>query len=225
MSSITSLAALIDHTILRPDATTAQVERYCTEAVAHGFASVCVNPVQVALVARRLAGGPVKACSVVGFPFGATPTENKVAETRRAVADGAGEIDMVIDLGALKDDRPDRVRDDIRAVKQACGDSLLKVIIETCLLEDAQKIAACRLAAEAGADFVKTSTGYGGGGATLHDVRLMRQTVGAALGVKASGGIRDGATARAMVAAGANRIGASSGVAIVTDAAADAAAY
>ncbi len=222
-STLASLAPFIDHTILRPDATEDQVRRHCEEARAHGFASVCVNPIHVALVARALAGSGVRTCSVVGFPFGATPSANKTSETARAVADGATEIDMVIDIGALKDGRENAVRDDIAAVKQACGGNLLKVIIETCLLEDAQKIAACRLAAEAGADFVKTSTGYGGGGATLHDVALMRKAVGDGLGVKASGGIRDATAAHAMIAAGATRIGASSGVALVTEAA-DAAA-
>ena len=210
-----SLAALIDHTILRPDATRAQVRRHCDEARQHGFASVCVNPIHAAFVAEALAGSGVRTCSVVGFPFGATPTANKVAEARRAVADGATEIDMVIDLGALADGRHAEVQDDIAAVKRACGGHLLKVIIETAMLDDAAKVAACRLAVAAGADFVKTSTGYGGGGATVADVALMRRTVGPDIGVKASGGIRDTATARAMVEAGATRIGASSGVALL----------
>ncbi len=219
------LARLIDHTLLRPDATQAQVRQVCAEAVAHGFASVCVNPAHVALVAGALAGSPVRACSVVGFPFGATPSRVKAFEAAGAVADGAAEIDMVMALGALKDGRVVAVRDDIAAVREACPGALLKVIIETCRLDDAEKAAACRLAAEAGADFVKTSTGYAGGGATLKDVALMRRVVGDALGVKASGGVRDFATARAMVEAGASRIGTSSGVAIVSATAASGSGY
>ena len=219
------LAGLIDHTLLRPDATQAQVRAVCAEAMAHGFASVCVNPAQVALVAGALAGSRVRACSVAGFPFGASTSRAKAFEAGQAVADGAAEIDMVIDLGALKDGRLDAVRDDIAAVRAACAGKVLKVIIEACLLDDAQKEAACRLAAEAGADFVKTSTGYSTGGATLADVALMRRVVGDALGVKASGGVRDFATARAMVESGASRIGTSSGVGIVTDAAAASGSY
>lgn len=214
------LARLIDHTLLRPDATEAAVARLCAEAVQHGFWSVCVNPVRVAFVAERLRGGVVRTCSVVGFPFGATTPEAKACEAERAMADGAAEIDMVIDLGALKDGRHDAVRADIAVVRGACPGATLKAIIETCLLDDAQKETACRIAAEAGADFVKTSTGYGRGGATLADVALMRRVVGSALGVKASGGIRDAATAMAMVEAGASRIGTSSGVAIVATASA-----
>ncbi len=210
------LARFIDHTILRPDATEAQVRQVCAEAVAHGFWSVCVNPVQAPLAAGALAGSAVRTCSVAGFPFGATPSPVKAMEAAGAVAAGAAEIDMVIAIGALKDGRMPAVRDDIAAVRAACPDALLKVIVEICLLDEAEIAAACRVAADAGADFVKTSTGYAGGGATLAAVALMRRTVGDRLGVKASGGVRDAATARAMIAAGASRIGTSSGVAIVT---------
>lgn len=210
------LARFIDHTILKPDATAAQVAKLCEEAIEHQFYSVCVNPIFVKLVASKLAGSAVKTCSVVCFPFGATTTAAKVAETQLAVADGAGEIDMVIAVGLLKDGEHDRVRDDIRQVKQACGSSLLKVIIETCMLTDAEKEIACRLAQEAGADFVKTSTGFGGGGATVEDIALMRRVVGPEMGVKASGGIRTFAQAQALIAAGATRIGASAGVAMVS---------
>lgn len=213
------LARLIDHTILRPDATGAMVARVCAEALEHGFWSVCVNPVFAAQVAAALRGSAVRCCSVVGFPFGATTPEAKAFEAERAVADGAAEIDMVMAMGALKDRRHEAVRADIAVVRGACPGAVLKVIIETCLLDDAEKETACRIAAEAGADFVKTSTGYGGGGATPGDVALMRRVVGTALGVKASGGIRDAATALAMVEAGASRIGTSSGVAIVATAA------
>ena len=210
------LARLIDHTLLKPDATAEQVRQLCAEARQYHFHSVCVNPIFVALAQRELADLEVTVCSVIAFPFGATTTAAKVAETRQAVADGAGEIDMVIAIGALKGGDHDYVRRDIAEVKQACGLSLLKTIIETCLLTDDEKVKACLLAKEAGADFVKTSTGYGGGGATVEDVALMRRTVGPTMGVKASGGIRSLAQALAMVQAGATRIGASSGVAMVT---------
>lgn len=214
----TDLARLIDHTLLKPDATAEQVRRLCAEATQYRFYSVCVNPIFVALARRELAGSGVTTCSVIAFPFGATTTEAKVAETRQAVADGAGEIDMVIAIGALKAGEHDYVRHDIAEVKETCGASVdLKVIIETCLLTDEEKVRACLLAKEAGADFVKTSTGYGGAGAKVEDVALMRRTVGLALGVKASGGIRTFAQAVAMVQAGATRIGASSGVAMVTE--------
>ena len=212
------LAPLIDHTLLQPGAGEADLRRYCEEALRHLFCSVCVNPVNVPLVAQLLRGSAVKTCSVVGFPLGATTSWDKAAETANAVHHGADEIDMVINIGALRDGRLDAVRDDIAAVRKACEGRVLKVIIETCLLTDEQKRTACRLAAEAKADFVKTSTGFSTGGATVEDVRLMRETVGNALGVKASGGIRDWDTALAMIAAGANRIGASSGVALVTGA-------
>ncbi len=215
MPSITEpaqLAPLIDHTILRPDATEAQVRRYCDEARRYGFHSVCVNPVNVHVVA---AAG-VTACSVVGFPFGASRSLIKAAEAAQAVAEGATEIDMVLALGALKQGDHAAVASDIVAVRRATDGVLLKVIIEACLLDDSEKATACRLAVEAGADFVKTSTGYSSGGATLADVTLMRGVVGERVGVKASGGIRDFATAAAMVAAGATRLGVSAGVAIVT---------
>ena len=210
------LAGLIDHTLLKPDATAAQVRQVCAEARQYHFRSVCVNPIFAALVRRELAGSEVTTCSVIAFPFGATTTVAKAAEARQAVADGAGEIDMVIAIGALKAGEHDYVRRDIAEVKQACGASVLKVIIETCLLTDEEKVQACLLAKAAGADFVKTSTGYGGGGATVEDIALMRRTVGPTMGVKASGGIKTFAQALAMVQAGATRIGASSGVAMVT---------
>jgi deoxyribose-phosphate aldolase len=209
------LAHWIDHTILAPDATEAQVEPLCREAVAHAFRSVCVNPVHVRFVAAQLRGTAVKACSVVNFPFGAAPTRSKAAEAAAAVEDGAGEVDMVLASGLLKAGRLDAVRADIAEVKRACGPALLKVILETCLLTDAEKVTACRLAQEAGADFVKTSTGFGSGGATVADVALMRRTVGPDMGVKASGGIRTFETAKAMIDAGATRIGCSAGLAII----------
>jgi deoxyribose-phosphate aldolase len=205
----------IDHTILAPQAVEAQVAQLCREAVVHGFRSVCVNPVHVAFVAREIAGSPVAACSVVSFPFGATPGRSKAAEAAAAVEDGAREIDMVLALGLMKAGRLDAVREDIAAVKRVCGPALLKVILETCYLADDEKVAACRLAQEAGADFVKTSTGFGSGGATVADVQLMRRTVGEEMGVKASGGIRTYEAAKAMIEAGATRIGASASVAIV----------
>ncbi len=210
------LANLIDYSILKPDATADEVRRLCAEARQYGFRTVCVNPVFAALATRELAGSPVVTCSVVAFPFGATPTDAKVAETRHAVADGAGEIDMVMAIGALKAGRRDDVVRDIVAVKQACGSALLKVILETCLLTDEQKALACHLAKEAGADFVKTSTGFSRGGATVADVALMRRTVGPELGVKAAGGVRTLGEAVAMIAAGATRIGTSAGIAIVS---------
>lgn len=210
------LAALIDHTILRPDATAEQVRRYCAEAIAHSLFAVCVNPVFVPVVARALAGSHVATCSVIGFPFGAVATASKMAEAAWAVGEGAGEIDMVIHVGALKAGEHTSVRTDIAAVKQACGKALLKVIVETCFLTDAEKRDACLLSKEAGADFVKTSTGFGGGGATVADIKLMRETVGPSMGVKASGGVRDFAAALAMVQAGASRIGTSNGVGIVS---------
>lgn len=213
------IARLIDHTILKAFATQADVARICDEALQYTFASVCVNPAYVAFVAERLAGSLVKVCSVVGFPLGATTTAAKVAETQQALADGAHEIDMVIDIGALKDGRHPHVQQDIAAVASAAhaGQAALKVIIETCYLSDEEKETACRLSMAAGADFVKTSTGFGAGGATVTDVALMRHVVGQRLGVKASGGVRNLTDALAMVRAGANRIGASSGVAIMQE--------
>jgi len=214
------IARFIDHTLLKPEATPAQIERLCDEARRYGFAAVCVNPVYVRLAAERLQGAEVAVCSVVGFPLGATTTAAKVYEARQALADGAGELDMVIHVGALKAGDYERVQEDIAAVADVChkGGALLKVIIETALLDDAEKVTACRLAQAAGADFVKTSTGFASGGATAEDVRLMRQTVGPRMGVKAAGGIRSYADALAMIEAGANRIGASAGVRIVEQA-------
>ena len=214
------MARLIDHTLLKPDATAAQVERLCEEARFHGFAAVCINPVFVPLAAEMLEGSGVGVCTVVGFPLGASRTVIKVAEAKQAMADGASEIDMVLYIGALKAGDHDAVRQDITALAGAChaGGALLKVIIEAVLLDDHEKVTACQLSQAAGADFVKTSTGFAGGGATVEDVRLMRQTVGSEMGVKAAGGIRSYADALAMVEAGATRIGVSAGVYIVEQA-------
>jgi len=209
------LARWIDHTILAPDATEAQVEPLCEEAIAHRFRSVCVNPIHVRFVASRLKDTAVKACSVVSFPFGAAPSRAKAAEAAAAVEDGAAEVDMVMAVGLLKAGRFEAVRADIAAVKRACGSALLKVILETCLLSGEEKVTACRLAQDAGADFVKTSTGFGSGGATVSDIALMRRTVGPDMGVKASGGIRTFEVAKAMIEAGATRIGASASLAII----------
>nr|WP_205880467.1 deoxyribose-phosphate aldolase [Lichenicoccus roseus] len=209
------VALLVDHTILKPDATEETVKTFCEEAKQHGFRSVCVNSIHVPFVAGQLRGTDVRVCAVVGFPLGAMPSAVKAAETAAAVAAGAQEIDMVIPVGALKDGREDVVQADIAAVRAACPDAVLKVIIETCLLSDAEKRAACRLSVAAGADFVKTSTGFSTGGATVEDVALMREVVGPSIGVKASGGIRSAESLRAMLAAGATRIGTSSGIALI----------
>ena len=211
------LAKTIDHTLLKPDATKAQVLKLCDEAIKYGFASVCVNPSRIALVAEALKGTDVTPCCVVGFPLGAIPTESKAAEAAVAVGQGAREIDMVINIGAVKDGDWALVESDIAAVKTACDKVKLKVIIETCLLTDEEKVKACFCAVQAGADFVKTSTGFSTGGATIADVQLMRQTVGPNIGVKASGGIHTRAEAEAMLEAGATRIGASSGVSIIAE--------
>ena len=211
------LAKYIDHTLLKPDATAAQIRKLCDEATTYRFASVCVNPCRIALAAQELAGTDVAPCCVVGFPLGAIPTESKAAETRVAVKNGAREVDMVINIGQAKDGQWDEVEKDIAAVKEACGDAKLKVIIETCLLTDDEKVQACLAAKRANADFVKTSTGFSNGGATVADVRLMRKTVGPDMGVKAAGGVHNRAEAEAMIQAGATRIGASSGIAIVTE--------
>lgn len=219
------LALLIDHTILKPDATQAQVRQFCDEAREHGFRSVCVNSIHVPLVAEQLRGSEVRVCAVVGFPLGAMPSAIKAAETAQAVGFGAQEIDMVIPIGALRDGHRDAVRADIAAVRAACPGAVLKVIIETCLLSDDEKRAACRLSVEAGADFVKTSTGFSTSGATVADVALMRAAVGPAIGVKASGGVRTLEAVQEMVAAGASRIGTSSGIAIVTATAPGAGSY
>ena len=210
-----SLAGMIDHTLLKADATRAQVERLCDEAVEHGFASVCVNTCWVPLCAERLAQSDVRVCCVVGFPLGAMAPEPKAHEAARAVADGADEVDMVINVGWLKDGELDAVREDIAGVVAAADGRCVKVIIETCLLTDEEKVRACELAVEAGAAFVKTSTGFSTGGATVADVALMRRTVGDRCKVKASGGIHTAEEARAMVEAGADRLGCSAGVAIV----------
>ena len=212
------LAKFIDHTLLRTDAQRADLEKLVEEAKTHRFASVCVSPLWVSFAANALKGSGVKTCTVIGFPQGATPSAVKAFETKKAVEDGAEEVDLVIPVGRLKDGDDAYVRDDIRAVVEAAkGKALTKVIIETCLLTDEEKRRACRLAKEAGADFVKTSTGFSTGGATTDDVRLMREEVGTALGVKASGGIRSRADAEAMLAAGATRLGTSNGVKIVTE--------
>ncbi len=212
-----AVARLIDHTILKPEATRAEVLQICAEARQYGFASVCVNPFWVPLVAAELHGTEVKTCSVVGFPFGATTTAAKVAEATEAITSGAAEIDMVLNIGALRAGENETAEADIRAVAQACHakGAILKVIFETALLDDEQKRTACRLSVSAGADFVKTSTGYSKGGATVADIALMRAEVGPNIGVKASGGIRTLENLRAMVVAGASRIGASASVAIV----------
>lgn len=210
------LAGYIDHTLLKPDATEAELLKLCAEARQFKFASVCVNPGWISLCAKQLQGSGVMVCTVVGFPLGATSTAAKVAETRKALADGADEIDMVLNIGALKSRDLARVEQDIRAVKQACGHHTLKVILETALLSEDEKVIACELSKKAKADFVKTSTGFVPGGATVADISLMRRIVGPEMGVKASGGVRDTATAQAMIAAGANRIGASASVAIAT---------
>ena len=205
---------LFDHTILKADATREAVAKICEEAKEYGFMSVCVNSYYTAFVAAKLKDSDVKVCTVVGFPLGQMSTKAKAAETELAVKDGADEIDMVINVGALKDKEYDVVCNDIKEVKKACGQALLKVIIETCLLTDEEKVKACELAKEAGADYVKTSTGFSTGGADAHDVELMRKTVGDSMGVKASGGIRDKETAEKMVKAGASRLGTSATVAI-----------
>ncbi len=213
---------MVDHTLLKPEATAADIRKVCAEARHYGFASVCVNPYWVRLVAGELAGSPVKVCSVVGFPLGASGTEIKVAETSSAIRDGAREIDMVLNIGELCGGNHDAVRGDIQAVVETAhaGGAIVKVILETALLNDEQKVAASLLAKEADADFVKTSTGFGPSGATAADVALMRRTVGPAMGVKASGGVRTIEDLKAMVAAGANRVGASASVKIVEAAAA-----
>lgn len=205
---------LFDHTILKADATREAVKKVCDEAKEYGFMSVCVNGYYTSFAAQQLKGTDVKVCTVVGFPLGQMAAEAKAAEAAIAVRDGADEIDMVINVGALRDGLCDVVQNDILRVKEACGSALLKVIIETCLLTDEEKVKACQLAREAGADFVKTSTGFSTGGAKAEDVALMRKTVGGAMGVKASGGIRDRETAMAMVKAGASRLGTSQTVAI-----------
>jgi len=211
------IAKMIDHTLLKPEATKEQIIRLCHEAKRHGFASVCINPTWVKTAAHELSGTDVLVCTVIGFPLGATTSETKAFETNNAIENGAREVDMVINIGALKSGDVELVERDIRAVVEAAaGKALVKVIIETSLLSDEEKVRACQLAVKAGAGYVKTSTGFSGGGATVEDVALMRRTVGDKAGVKASGGIRDRETAEAMIEAGATRIGTSSGVAIIS---------
>lgn len=212
----TSIASMIDHTLLKPDATPDQIAQLCYEARKYGFASVCVNPAHVKLCADLLRGTKVKVCTVIGFPLGASSPEVKAYETETALRDGATEIDMVINIGALKGQDHTLVARDIQGVVQVAhaAGAIVKVIIETVLLNDDEKVTACLLAKEAGADYVKTSTGFAGGGATVEDVALMRRVVGSEMGVKASGGVRTFEEAKSMVAAGATRIGASAGVKI-----------
>lgn len=214
-----TVAGMIDHTLLKPDATRKDIEALCREAAEYGFASVCVNPTWVATCAQLLEGSSVVVCSVVGFPLGATTSDTKHYETRRAIFDGARELDMVINVGALKSGDLRLVERDIEAVTAPCHEfgALSKVIIEAALLTDDEKVTACTLAKAAAADFVKTSTGFGPGGATAADVALMRRAVGDEMGVKAAGGVRDLEALKAMVAAGATRIGASAGVRIVQE--------
>ena len=213
-----SIAKCIDHTVLKPQTTEAAVRKLCAEAAQYGFASVCVNPCWVALCADLLKDTEVDVCTVIGFPLGANTSAVKAFEAAEAIRQGATEVDMVLNVGALKDGNADLVRADIAAVVEAArGKALVKVILETCLLTDEEKRIACRLAKEAGADYVKTSTGFSTGGATEADIALMRAEVGPEMGVKASGGIRDYVTAQAMIRAGASRIGASAGVQIVAE--------
>lgn len=211
-----NLANMIDHTLLKQDATREQILKLTAEAREHDFASVCVNPYWVKLSSEELDGAYAKVCTVIGFPLGASTTAAKVAEAKDAVANGANEVDMVINVGALKDGDNEVVKNDIQAVVEAVkGQAIVKVIIETCLLTDEEKVRACELAVEAGTDFVKTSTGFSTGGATAEDIALMRKTVGPNIGVKASGGVRSKEDVVAMIAAGATRIGASAGVTII----------
>lgn len=209
------IAGMIDHTILKPEATEAQVAKLCEEAKEYEFASVCVNPGMVKLAAQCLKDSKVDVCTVIGFPLGANTSEVKAFETEDAIKNGATEVDMVINVGKLKEGNLEYVKNDIKAVVDAAkGKALTKVIIETCLLTDEEKVAACKLAKEAGADFVKTSTGFSTGGATAADIKLMRETVGPDMGVKASGGVRTKEDALTMIENGATRIGASASIAI-----------
>lgn len=206
---------LIDHTILKPDASIEAIKKICQEAKEYDFMSVCVNPAYISLCKEELKGSDVKVCTVIGFPLGATLPQAKVSETREAVMEGADEIDIVINVTMLKAKNDDYVYNEIERVRRSCVGKVLKVIIETCLLTDEEKVRACLLAKKAGADFVKTSTGFSTGGATVHDVALMRKTVGDDMGVKASGGVRTHEDLLAMVEAGANRIGTSAGPKII----------
>lgn len=206
---------MIDHTLLAPDATESQIKKICDEAKEHHFASVCVNPGWVSFCSKELKGTDSKVCTVIGFPLGATSTKSKEEELKQAIIDGAEELDMVINIGKLKDHQDEYVENEIHALKQLCGNLVLKVIIETCLLTDEEKVRVCLLAKKAGADFVKTSTGFSKGGATKEDVALMRKTVGPEMGVKASGGVRTKEDMEAMIKAGATRIGTSHGCELI----------
>ncbi len=210
-----NVAGIIDHTLLKPQASEEQIAKICEEAKEYSFASVCVNPCYVAQCAEALKDSPVNVCTVIGFPLGATTSASKAFETKDAVANGAVEIDMVVNVGKIKSGKWDYVKEDIKAVVEAAGGKLVKVIIETCLLTDAEKEQVCLIAKEAGADFVKTSTGFSTGGATPEDVALMRKTVGPEMGVKASGGIHNADEAIACINAGATRLGVSAGIAVV----------
>ncbi|MCO4782782.1 MAG: deoxyribose-phosphate aldolase [Candidatus Cloacimonetes bacterium] len=210
------LARYIDHTFLKPEATKKEIEKLCAEAKQYQFASVCVNPYYVSLCAELLRDSSVKVCTVIGFPLGATTTGTKCFEAAEAIRNGAGEIDMVLNISALKSKDYDFVREDVRAVVEACNGTLVKVILETALLTREEIIIASRLCKEANAHFVKTSTGFSKGGATIEHVKLMRTVVGPDMGVKASGGVRNSKDAKAMIEAGANRLGVSASIAIVT---------
>lgn len=209
------IAKMIDHTILKAEATESEIVKLCKEAIHYNFASVCVNPSMVPVAAKELKGTHVKVCTVIGFPLGATTTEVKAFETKDVIEKGATEVDMVINVGKLKERNLEYVKNDIKAVVEATkGKALTKVIIETCLLTEEEKIIACKLSKEAGSDFVKTSTGFSTGGATVEDIKLMRETVGPEMGVKASGGVRSKKDALAMIENGATRIGASASISI-----------
>ncbi|RPJ79257.1 MAG: deoxyribose-phosphate aldolase [Alphaproteobacteria bacterium] len=216
MESTLNINRLIDHTLLKPEATKEQIKKLCLEALEHHFFSVCINPYNVPYASELLAGSDVSVCTVIGFPLGANATETKVFETSQAIGDGAHEIDMVINVGALKNKEWDKVKNDIQSVVEAAGDKIVKVIFETCLLTDSEKIKACELASAAGARFVKTSTGFSSSGATLEDVELMKKNILPHMEVKASGGVRDLAAAVAFIKAGATRLGTSSGIAILS---------
>lgn len=212
-----TMASMIDHTILKAGTTKEQVIELCSQAKEYGFASVCVSPCFVKLAAKELKGSKVKVCTVIGFPHGVNSTQVKAFEAKKAVEDGAQEVDMVIHVGALKEGDHEYVHNDILEVVKASKGALVKVILETCYLTDKEKVTACEIAKKAGANFVKTSTGFGSGGATAADIALMRKAVGKELGVKASGGVRSLAEALAMIEAGANRIGTSSGISIINE--------
>lgn len=214
---MSKIAKMIDHTVLKAVTTKEEVIKVCNEAKEYGFFSVCINPTNIELAKKELEGSDVKVCTVIGFPLGANTKEVKAFETRDAIAKGADEVDMVINIGALKDKNYDLVYEDIKAVVDAANkEALVKVIIETCYLTDEEKVKACELAVKAGTDYVKTSTGFGTGGSTPADIKLMRETVGENIGVKASGGVRTAEDAKAVIEAGASRIGASASIAIVT---------